>query len=174
MPTKEEIYKYWRDLDAPVPYSIPYTSNHQVKEKLACFACGFPFHVHRAHIEPKWVGGSDQESNLHLLCPSCHVESEGLSGGRYRSFLDGKRRRSYKHPVIQLFEHMRDMWPGGLSGAKEDYQAALAIDPMDEDYDEDTELFRNLLAACDSVACLDKVLNPSASPSRGINDATSQ
>lgn len=32
---------------------------------------------------PRWAGGTDEASNLHVLCPHCHVASEGLIGLEY-------------------------------------------------------------------------------------------
>jgi hypothetical protein len=46
-----------------------------------CMACGYVESVHRAHIIPKHMlpYNADWESNVHLLCPNCHAESEGLA-----------------------------------------------------------------------------------------------
>jgi hypothetical protein len=37
----------------------------------------------RAHIVPRWDGGSDRAANLHLLCRICHEISEGYDGLSY-------------------------------------------------------------------------------------------
>ena len=44
-----------------------------------CFACGDSFRLERAHITPRDKGGKDEASNLHVLCASCHKQSEASS-----------------------------------------------------------------------------------------------
>lgn len=45
-----------------------------IEEKGACEICGYHFkpilQIH--HIEPLHVGGSDELTNLAILCPNCH------------------------------------------------------------------------------------------------------
>lgn len=48
-----------------------------------CFACGLKGAVSRAHILPRWQGGSDDACNLHLLCRMCHELSEGYGAMEY-------------------------------------------------------------------------------------------
>jgi hypothetical protein len=48
-----------------------------------CFACRIAAPLERAHILPRWAGGSDEPVNLHLLCRACHLKSEGLFGISY-------------------------------------------------------------------------------------------
>ena len=51
----------------------------------SCMACGYVEVVQRAHIIPKSANAAmpdwerDWESNIHLLCPNCHAESEGVA-----------------------------------------------------------------------------------------------
>jgi 5-methylcytosine-specific restriction endonuclease McrA len=53
-----------------------------------CFACRWPTEdLERAHILPLCEGGSDEVSNLHLLCEACHKDSEFLSGRSYWKWL---------------------------------------------------------------------------------------
>lgn len=43
-----------------------------------CEECGydrFPEAIHVHHVIPRAEGGSDQLSNLKLLCPNCHEET---------------------------------------------------------------------------------------------------
>lgn len=54
-----------------------------ITKRLQCFACGRTGILDRAHIIPKHKGGSDKLSNLHLLCRSCHAESDFFYGKRY-------------------------------------------------------------------------------------------
>lgn len=54
-----------------------------------CFAClTHTPHLDRAHIIPFCEGGSNEASNLHLLCRICHKESELLSGAQYDAWFD--------------------------------------------------------------------------------------
>lgn len=49
----------------------------------ACFACGCPRKVERAHINAVVDGGTHDLDNLHLLCSGCHIDSEMFSGESY-------------------------------------------------------------------------------------------
>lgn len=53
------------------------------KLKAVCFACGSPDRPEVAHILPRNREGSDDPSNLHVLCHPCHRESEMLAGEGY-------------------------------------------------------------------------------------------
>jgi len=55
----------------------------KIDKNLQCFTCGRTGVLDRAHITPKHKGGSDDLSNLHLLCKSCHAESDLLTGKLY-------------------------------------------------------------------------------------------
>ena len=48
-----------------------------------CWRCGKPGIVQRCHIQSRHEGGSDEASNLHLLCITCHRDSEYLDGDAY-------------------------------------------------------------------------------------------
>jgi len=37
-----------------------------------CELCGAKGQLHAHHIQPKSEGGSDEPSNLQMLCPECH------------------------------------------------------------------------------------------------------
>ncbi|OUT91227.1 MAG: hypothetical protein CBB89_05955 [Rhizobiales bacterium TMED29] len=77
LPSKKRIYNYW-------------ITNEYLNKELGmelgdwrdCFACGFPF-TQRCHIVSFCEGGSNNEDNLHLLCPNCHLMSEDLSVSAY-------------------------------------------------------------------------------------------
>lgn len=56
-------------------------------QKGLCFACGWHRRLERCHINAKVTGGSDEVSNLHLLCGWCHRLSEGLEGEGYWEWL---------------------------------------------------------------------------------------
>lgn len=74
MPTREAIMHHWDD-DPRMAGCFLET----------CWHCGYfelP-HLERCHIVPKHCGGSDDVSNLHLLCKRCHQVSEHLQGDEY-------------------------------------------------------------------------------------------
>jgi hypothetical protein len=88
MPSSKSIYDYWHSIHADselelhgLKLKIQYDLSG--KRKLDCFACGTALNIERCHIKAKSEGGSDEKENLHLLCKSCHIESEMLSGDRY-------------------------------------------------------------------------------------------
>lgn len=55
-----------------------------------CFACGLHKLTQRAHILASSKGGPNSVENLHLLCKSCHDESELLSGEKYWNWFKHK------------------------------------------------------------------------------------
>lgn len=55
-----------------------------------CFACGLQKITQRAHILAVSEGGNDTVENLHLLCKSCHDESDMLSGQAYWNWFNDK------------------------------------------------------------------------------------
>ncbi len=77
--TIEAIVKYWREQGAPIGVGWDEAADH-------CWRCGKLLiwgtrdgHVeddawrHRAHIVPRCLGGSDDASNVIILCRQCHV-----------------------------------------------------------------------------------------------------
>lgn len=77
------IRRYW----APILCRRPWYKFDTVSECCEanyCFACGAEYPVlDAAHIVPIWSGGSNQPSNVPLLCPGCHAISECVGGLRY-------------------------------------------------------------------------------------------
>lgn len=57
-----------------------FDTKEEVFEGDYCFACGqeWPSKTERAHICPRYLGGSDDPSNLHMLCADCHQASESM------------------------------------------------------------------------------------------------
>lgn len=78
MPKWNEIYDYWAKTSLPI---IKAGFPSSIMEN-RCFACGVPYpqgvKLERAHIHPLWLDGSNDASNLHLLCHVCHKDSEEL------------------------------------------------------------------------------------------------
>ena len=90
MPSPAAIFRYWIDNKQFVDLDI------FIFSKLQCMACGFN---HRngnsldcAHIVARHHGGSDDVSNIHLLCRNCHIESESLSEEYYWKWFKIKNR----------------------------------------------------------------------------------
>ena len=77
MPSKREIFAYWCDHEKFVKLDIT------VGNSDCCMACGFHFYVERCHLKAVSNGGSNDVSNLHILCKNCHTESEMLNKEYY-------------------------------------------------------------------------------------------
>ena len=86
MPSKKSIVAYWNERD-PIVYEYIGSATNQ------CFACGRPGYTERCHILACCYGGTEDVSNLHLLCMACHHESESVSGVRYQRWLEYKQAR---------------------------------------------------------------------------------
>ena len=76
---KAKIVEYWKK--SPLKDLLNWTGGEQ-----CCMACGGKGRD-RAHIKSESHGGSSQPHNLHLLCSSCHKESEEKTGFRYWAWL---------------------------------------------------------------------------------------
>lgn len=82
MPTKKQIVIFWAETlifyynkySMDIYYDSFYDNPDEVTN--TCFACGSWYGTQRAHIKAVTIGGSNELSNLHLLCPECHLESE--------------------------------------------------------------------------------------------------
>jgi HNH endonuclease len=79
MPTSSKIRAYWRDADRWIERGIDPDERGWYED---CFACGWAGST-RCHIVPRHKGGSDDVSNLHILCPVCHEQSENLDEVAY-------------------------------------------------------------------------------------------
>lgn len=83
MPSEGVIRAYW----APKLWKVKgFDSLEEFLESGLCFACGWSRPLERAHILAKSEGGSDDVSNLHMLCRSCHKCSEMVSGDMYNKW----------------------------------------------------------------------------------------
>ena len=77
-PPKERIVEYW----GQHPLGELLNWSGYTGETFCCMACGGQGRD-RAHIKGECSGGSVELSNIHLLCSSCHKESEEKTGFRY-------------------------------------------------------------------------------------------
>ena len=71
-----------------------------------CMTCGTLGYVECCHIVAKVNGGSYNEDNLHLLCKSCHLESEYFEDERYWRWFRNKYIRDYKEPFQRIEERL--------------------------------------------------------------------
>lgn len=77
IPKQAAIFEYWS------PYLIELNKYIEHTGGFNCFACGRPGPLQRSHILPLNMGGTNALSNLHLLCPNCHSDSEFLTDEKY-------------------------------------------------------------------------------------------
>lgn len=78
MPKWAAVFDFWSNTSLPkIKNGFPskFSENR-------CFACGVRYSgglkLERAHIQPLWTGGTNEEINIHLLCHVCHKDSEDL------------------------------------------------------------------------------------------------
>jgi hypothetical protein len=124
MPSKRHIAEYWveRILDKyGDKFSLDWYIEKRYNTKIVdmCFACTFTSKTERAHILPVCEGGNNSVQNIHLLCKSCHVESEYLSGDAYWRWFKNKRKEDngmYKARIREcamlVDKYRNGLWQG--------------------------------------------------------------
>ena len=77
IPNQHSIKSYWSNTSLITLKGI---SKEFFLNNNICFKClnVFGFTLHRSHIIPLCLNGSNEISNIHILCPNCHKESEFL------------------------------------------------------------------------------------------------
>ena len=79
MPSTFDILEFWEPLLEQI-----YRMTTDEDGAPVCWSCSFAgIPLQRAHILSVQEGGSDDVSNLHLLCYCCHRLSEDLNSQRY-------------------------------------------------------------------------------------------
>lgn len=111
MPSRRQIAAYWIGRHEKI---------QDESDADYCFACGDHYRVERAHITPRTDGGADTVENLHILCASCHIESEFLTGESYWHWFDQKPYRPHLWYVAERVSRMP-------------YEAVCAICPISRD-----------------------------------------
>ena len=112
MPSKYEVYAYWKDRLVN-DYGKDFYKGDTLAEQNSrpkngyvymCFACGaFTVRIERAHIVALCEGGTNDVSNIHLLCTSCHKNSETIINiSEYEKWL--KRRGPHRSDAIDSFQ----------------------------------------------------------------------
>ena len=119
MPRRQTIAKYWSSRHEKVSED---DANH-------CFACGDGLRIERCHIVPKHQGGTDDVSNLHLLCAACHVESENLTGSVYWAWFD---RKPWHHHYFHIAKRLALV---GADAAWQLYGSTLSVRMSREQFD---------------------------------------
>ena len=102
MPSVQNIFNYWIDNEKFIELDIT------LFNELSCMACGF-YNYHgkrldRAHIVARVYGGSDDVSNIHLLCRNCHIESEVLNEEYYWKWFKAKNRDARMYDPLKKHE----------------------------------------------------------------------
>jgi hypothetical protein len=91
MPSKKQICEYW--------------DGHPdlIVLEDTCWRCGvLSTYLERAHILPRLEGGTNDESNLHLLCKMCHKQTEFLWGEPYWQALETEPHDVVRHAIKWL------------------------------------------------------------------------
>lgn len=98
MPSRKKIFEYWQD------------KLSSAKDDNTCFRCnstsifGDSIIVDRAHILAVCEGGGDDVNNIHLLCKSCHKESEWFNGELYDLWLKTNNQREFIEITMVLYD----------------------------------------------------------------------
>lgn len=85
MPTTRAIFRHWAETMVKIEKFDSYYEMAEDGGETICWACGMSktYTLERAHILPRVYGGTDDVSNLHMLCGLCHKMSEDLYGKEY-------------------------------------------------------------------------------------------
>ena len=93
----KKIKEHWAETGI---WHDKFDSKEDFLEANCCFACGQNYSVEienklyknleRAHIKALRIGGDDKIPNIHLLCKTCHSESELLYGKMYWLWFNNK------------------------------------------------------------------------------------
>jgi hypothetical protein len=84
LPSRAAIAAYWSTV--PVKWNDGTTHPMEHNDE-GCWACGWDVDacgtLERAHLVPRSLGGSDEPSNLVLLCRSCHRKAPNTDDAQY-------------------------------------------------------------------------------------------
>jgi len=76
--TKQQIVDHWRTRQNEDELSVEWEDALE-----HCWRCGHESNLEKCHIVPKSLGGSDDVSNLVLLCNRCHKEAPNVQDHRF-------------------------------------------------------------------------------------------
>lgn len=74
----QEIINYWEVHEEESKLGIDWAEAHE-----RCWRCADKSQLERCHIVPHSLGGSEDPSNLVLLCFPCHREAPNISDSRF-------------------------------------------------------------------------------------------
>jgi len=80
MPSRKAIAVFWND-------KLDYINANR------CFACSWGGKLERCHIIARCNGGNDNVENLHVLCTTCHDDSEYKEEKEYFAWLNYVREK---------------------------------------------------------------------------------
>lgn len=105
LPSREKIAEFWQ------PRVEEFGIYHIHQDDLPhneCWACGNAMRIERCHIEAYMDGGSNDASNLVLLCENCHTHSETLSIPTFWAWIRNMREKRWKPPVLHSLDRLED------------------------------------------------------------------
>tara|TARA_R110000868_G_C10360215_1_gene717257 strand:+ start:52 stop:477 length:426 start_codon:yes stop_codon:yes gene_type:complete len=76
MPSQDKIWNYWKKKYLSGKLNGDKWNYVFEDDKKVCFACCFQGFLERCHITSHCEGGSEDVSNIHLLCKGCHQRTE--------------------------------------------------------------------------------------------------
>lgn len=105
MPNKKKVYSFWAETLVNIQ---KFDSYYELTESdcSICWGCGYLSEhgpLEMAHIIPRNRGGSDNPSNIHMLCRLCHLMSEHLEGKQYYDWF----KNYFTSPVTKDFFFFR-------------------------------------------------------------------
>lgn len=74
----EEITNYWQEYQDECGLSVDWS-----EATLLCWRCAHKRKLQRCHIIPRALGGSEEPSNLVLLCAQCHSEAPNVNDSEF-------------------------------------------------------------------------------------------
>ena len=77
IPSRDAIKKWWAEHESAFVLN-KFDSIEEFVEEEYCWACGFTsdYTLERCHVIPVLTGGTNEFSNLVLMCSTCHRASE--------------------------------------------------------------------------------------------------
>lgn len=72
--TFAEIVEYWAQHQSECGLSVDWA-----EAEMLCWRCAHKRQLQRCHIVPRALGGSEEPSNLVLLCGQCHAEAPNVA-----------------------------------------------------------------------------------------------
>ena len=125
MPTKAQIADYWKDKTLPNGYPVivdwyepscwachdyqcPEEEGELIEQGAFNTLWNHPtYNLERCHIHPKALGGSNDVSNLFLMCPTCHKDSPDTTNREL--FFEWVSKRTLKDTLKSAYPWIYDL-----------------------------------------------------------------